>query len=362
MHTVDGIYQGSRTHVLELFSRVIPMCPKINFSLFLKNPAVLKKYSTNFNLSNVNIISIPFTNILFRLLWFFPRMQKKYKLDYFHSQYIFPFPMHSKGIITIHDILFETHPEFFTFLFKIRSKVLIRLAAKKAKHIFTVSNYTKNTIVQLYKISENKITVIYNAVSDRYNTSYRAKELLNHLGLEYKKYILTVGRNDPRKNFKTLLKAFSQLPKNTPPLVIISNSNIKNLTNTVNKFNLTKRVKVLSSISDKELPIFYQNALIFIYPSYAEGFGMPILEAMASGTCVIASKTTAMLEIADGSALLINPDDPKELEEAIKSVISDKKIRTKFEDAGLIRLTDFSWNNSSNILANFYTSLIKVNT
>ena len=168
--------------------------------------------------------------------------------------------MFSKGIVTIHDILYETHPKYFTLLFRIRSKLFIRYAAKKAIHIFTVSNYTKKTILQLYKISANKITVIYNAVSKRYNIKYESKELLSQYGLVQNKYLLTVGRNDPRKNIKTLLSAYSQLHKNAPPLIIVSNSNIKNIAITIIKYNLTKRVKILSNISDKELPILYQNA------------------------------------------------------------------------------------------------------
>ena len=107
MHNVDGIYQGSRTHILELFSRVIPLCPEIDLFLFLRDPSILKEFSNAFNVSNVKIIKIPTMNKLIRLLWFFPQMQKKYRLDYFHSQYIFPFPMYSKGIVTIHDILYE---------------------------------------------------------------------------------------------------------------------------------------------------------------------------------------------------------------------------------------------------------------
>lgn len=358
MHTVDGIYQGSRTHVLEIFSRVIPFCPKIDFYFFLKDNVILKEFSDKFTVSNVKIVHISTDSKLLRLLWFFPRMQKKYKLDYFHSQYIFPFPMYSKGIVTIHDILFETHPKFFSLLFRMRSKLLIKNAAQKAKHIFTVSNYTKKMIIQLYKISANKITVIYNAVSERYNTKYESKELLSKLGLVKKKYLLTVGRYDPRKNIITLLKEYSLLPENTPPLIIVSNSNIENLNTTINKFNLSKRVKILSNISDKELPILYQNALVFIYPSYAEGFGMPILEAMASGTCVITSKTTAMLEVAKDSAILINPNDRKELGDAIKSVISDTNKRKIIEKKGLARTTKFSWDDSAMKVANLYNSLI----
>ena len=123
MHTVNGAYQGIRTHVLEIFSKVVALCPEINFYLFLENATILSEFSDNFNLPNVTILRIPVNNPFLRLMWFLPLMQKKYKLDYFHSQYIFPFPLFSKGLVTIHDILFETHPQYFSTFFKIRSKL-----------------------------------------------------------------------------------------------------------------------------------------------------------------------------------------------------------------------------------------------
>ena len=136
-HVVDGIYQGSRTHVIDLFSEVIRISPDIHFVLFLANTDFLKKFSPVFSAANVELVHMPHTNPIKRLCLQLPIYQRKYRLDILHTQYILPIPSLAKGIVTIHDVLFESHPEYFTPLFILRSRILVRLSAWRAQHIFT---------------------------------------------------------------------------------------------------------------------------------------------------------------------------------------------------------------------------------
>ena len=358
MHTVDGTYQGIRTHVLEIFSRVIPLCPNIHFYLFLENPTALSDFSNNFNLSNVTIIRIPVSNPILRLLWFFPKMQKKYNLNYFHSQYIFPFPLFSKGIITIHDILFETHPQYFSTFFKIRSKLLIKYAAKISEHIFTVSNYSKDSIMKKYNIRSDKITVTYNAASSLFSNITTNDDLLERFSLKPKSYLLTVGRNDIRKNYHSLIEAYSIIQDKIPILVIIDSSSKRfSLIKTIREYNLQDKIKVISNINNETLSELYKNAALFIFPSYAEGFGIPIIEAMTSGLCVITSNTTSLKEIGQGAVVYINPNNPNEIINAIQTLLKDDKLRKKYEILSVDRASDFSWNESAHKVAEVYNSL-----
>lgn len=358
MHTVDGTYQGIRTHVLEIFSRVIPLCPNIHFYLFLENPTALSDFSNTFNLSNVTTIRIPVSNPILRLLWFFPKIQRKYSLDYFHSQYIFPLPLFAKGIVTIHDILFETHPQYFSTFFKIRSRILIKYAAKISEHIFSVSNYSKEAIIKNYNINSEKITVTYNAASKIFSSINNNDNLVESFSLKPKKYLLTVGRNDIRKNYHSLIEAYSSIQDKVPTLVIIDSSSKRfSLIKTIRRYNLQDKIKVISNINNKTLSELYKNAKLFIYPSYAEGFGIPVIEAMASGLCVIASNTTALKEIGRGAVFFINPNNPNEIATAIQTLLVDDALRKEHEMLSVNRASDFSWDESAHKVAEIYNSL-----
>ena len=358
MHTVDGTYQGIRTHVLEIFSRVVSLCPEIQFYLFIQNPTTLTEFSNNFNLPNVTTIRIPISNSFLRLVWFFPRIQRKFNLDYFHSQYIFPFPLYSKGLVTIHDILFETHPQYFSTFFKIRSKILIKYAAKISEHIFSVSNYSKKSIIKKYNIKSEKITVIHNAASNIFTHTSKNNNLLKKFSLKPKYYLLTVGRNDIRKNYLSLIKAYSIINDKVPPLVIIDSSSKRfSLIKTIKKYNLQDNVKIISNINNKMLSEIYRNATLFIYPSYAEGFGIPVIEGMASGLCTIISDTTSLKELGDDAVYFINPTKPNELANAILTLFTNDKLRDKYELLSVKRASDFSWNESANKVAEIYKSL-----
>ena len=125
-HVVDGIYQGSRSHVLELFARVIRICPDIDFFLFLDNVNALQEISKDFSLPNVHLVHMPYSNSIIRLCIQLPILQIKYKLNILHTQYISPVPSFCKTIITLHDILFESHPQYFSKLFNFRSNHIAR--------------------------------------------------------------------------------------------------------------------------------------------------------------------------------------------------------------------------------------------
>ncbi len=356
-HVVDGIFQGSRTHILELFSRVIAISPEINFFLFLEKGDILRNFSPAFSLPNSHIIYMPHTNPIKRLCWQLPKMQKKYKLDYLHTQYILPMPNFSPCVVTIHDVLFESHPQYFKKIFRLRSKLLIRWATRKSVHIFTVSEYSRMEIMNRYHVSPEKLTVIHNGIDlKRFYPGDKDTEIVKNRGLLPNEYILTVGRIEPRKNHLTMLKAYSQLGKKNFPLVIIGQRDYgyKSIYELIESLGLRNRILFIENISDKELPAFYRHARIFIYPSWAEGFGMPVVEAMASGTPVIASNTTSLPEIVGDAGCLTSPISATKLKNSIEKILSDKQLYTKMQKEGLAQASAFKWSDSALRVRNYY--------
>ena len=292
-----------------------------------------------------------------RLLFILPYIVLRYRADWLHTQYVAPPIITRRCFVTIHDILYERYPQYFPLLFVLRSKLLIRFSARHARHIFTVSAFSKKEIMSTYSIDEEKISVIPNGVSlDRFTPGTDNSALLQRFGLSSKRYILTVGRLEPRKNLVGLLRAYRRIGSEALPLVIIGQKDFgyREAFDLLEDPWFAEKVKVFSNLNDGELPILYRNALMFVYPSWAEGFGMPPLEAMASGIPVIVSNSTALPEVVGDAGILIDPKDIKGICSAIETLEKNDEYRKILIEKGLRQAASFSWDTSAVRLGNVY--------
>jgi glycosyltransferase involved in cell wall biosynthesis len=361
MHVVDGIFQGSRTHVLELFTEVIRLSPDIHFVLFLEDTDLLRAFSPIFSASNVELVRMPDVNPIKRLCWQLPMLQRKYRLDILHTQYILPIPCFSVGMVTIHDILFETHPQYFAPLFRLRSKILMRLSALRASHVFTVSEFSRKEMLSRYQIKLGKISVIHNSVDKtRFYSGDEERNIVEERGLIAKGYLLTVGRLEPRKNHVTLLRAYAKINYSTLPLVIIGQPHFgfDEVYQVIEELNLEERVHILSNVKDDELPAFYRHAKLFVYPTWAEGFGMPPLEAMASGVPVISSDSTSIPEVVGAAAVLVSPRDIDALANAIDHLLSDQVFYVDMQQRGLMQVKALHWSAAAEKVRDVYLDIL----
>jgi glycosyltransferase involved in cell wall biosynthesis len=346
LHVVDGIFQGSRSHVLEVFSRVVRLCPEIEFVGLLDRIDDFKRDYPLFNQPNMRLARLPHSGAIKRLMWELPRQQRRLQLDLLHSQYIIPLPSLSKTMVTIHDVLFESHPQFFKPFFRLRSRLLMRLAAYQSAHVFTVSKFSQGEIERRYGLSPRKITVTPNGVDEsRFFPGSAGGELLAARGLRSGEYLLTVGRLEPRKNHVTLFEAYGRLGADAPPLVVVGQRDFgfEAIFDTLDRLRLRDKVIFLDDVREHELPVLYRHCLAFAYPSLAEGFGMPPLEAMASGVPVIVADNTALTEVVGEAGLLVGSTDVDALERALKLVIESPDERRRLIQAGLIQAQKFSW-------------------
>lgn len=362
-HVFDGKFQGSRTYVLELFSQLIRISPEIDFYLFLDSVDLLREYDDSYRRPNVKLIRMPYSNPIKRLIWQLPIMQRRYRLDLLHTQYVLPLPSLSPAMVTIHDLLFETHPQYFERLLVLRSRILMRWAAWRAKHVFTVSGFSKSEIERIYGTEPNRVTVTANAIDTaKFFPGTHGEDLVRKRGLASGDYILTVGRIEPRKNHLTLLKAYSQLALDVPPLVIVGQRDFhfKEVFSLIAELRLGDRVRIIEDIQDSELPALYRHARCFVYPSFAEGFGMPPLEAMASGVPVIAANTTAMPEVVASAGLLVDPLNDVDVAEAIRTLLNDRKLSKELAERGLLRSREFSWLSSAQVVRAAYLEYMRI--
>lgn len=360
MHVVDGLFQGSRTHVIELFSRVASLCPDFEFVALLGAVDRLKTDYPAFSLPNVRVEKLAVTGPVRRLMWELPRLQRKLKLDLLHLQYILPLPSLSPTVVTIHDVLFESHPEYFTPVFRWRSRLLMRLAAKQARHVFTVSAFSKKEICTRFGLDPGQVTITPNSAdAKRFFPGKDGDEIVAKRGLTSGNFFLSVGRLEPRKNHVTLLKAYVRLGANAPKLVVVGQKDFgfEAMLAEIAGSQAKHRIMVLEDVSDAELPSLYRHCLAFVYPSLAEGFGMPPLEAMASGVPVIAADNTSLTEVVDKAGILVASQDVAALSKAMQDVAQDPVLRMRLVAAGLEQTQSFSWDRSAATVAARYRQI-----
>ncbi len=352
-HVFDGKFQGSRSHLLGLYAEMVTLCPQYHFYFFLEQTQALAELPA-FRGSNVSIIRMPHANPLYRLAWQLPKLKRQFRLDILHTQYMLPLGSRHGSAVTIHDVLFEPFPEFFEPLFVLRSRLMMRWAARRADMLFTVSEYSRQEISQRYGVPLERIGLLHNAVDGaRFFAGPPGQDQVHQRGLVCGQYFLTVGRIEPRKNHAAILRAYAQLPGNPPPLVIVGQRDFgyTDFESALTALPATHVVHVLADVDDQALPALYRHALALIYPSLAEGFGMPPLEGLASGVPVITSNNTAIPEVMGDAALLIDPTNQTELAKAMQRVRSDETLRATLVAAGMNRALEFTWRKSALSLA-----------
>jgi glycosyltransferase involved in cell wall biosynthesis len=360
-HVVDGKYQGSRTHVVELFRRVIAGLPEADFFLFLDSPAGLAALGEEFGHKNVVAVKMPLSNPAVRLALQLPGLQARHRLDLLHVQYVAPLPSRSRFVVTIHDVLFESMPEHFSAFFRLRSSVLMRSAAARAEHVFTVSEYSRSEIAVRFGTPVEKITVIPNAVSsERFRPGPAGENLVQARGLSPRGYLLTVGRLEPRKNQATLVRAYARLRPPRPTLVLAGQRDFGygELFRSIRTLGLEREVIVVEDASDAELAALYRHAAVFVYPSFGEGFGLPPLEAMASGTPVITSTAPALTEVTGDAAITAPANDADALAGAITRVLGEPGLAAALVEKGLARVRCHSWADSAARVVDRYREIL----
>ncbi len=286
-----------------------------------------------------------------RVFWdqvLLPKILRKEKIDLFFSPYYkAPLFCPCPYITMVHDCTPIHYPKsiFSKYYFRFFAK----LYGKRAHTVLTVSEYSKNDIVRELKLNDKKIKVVHNGIDDIFFKKYTEEEtdkVCKYYKLP-KKFILWLGAMRPPKNLKYLVNAYSQLSadiKDEYALVIAGKKSgmyleVKAM---AEKLSLVDNIFFPGMINREHLAILYNASKLFVFPSLYEGFGIPIIEAMASGVPVICSDTSSLPEIADGNAVLVNPVYAKEMTGAMTQILSDSQIRLELIDKGAKRSKYFT--------------------
>lgn len=262
-------------------------------------------------------------------------------------------------VVIIHDLTTFRFPEHLGPKIARDFNQKTKLACQKAQKIIAISEATKKDIIEILKINPDKIEVIYPGATE---FPIPAKNL--PLNLKPKSYILAVGTVEPRKNLVGLFKAYALLPPNLQekfPLVVAGAEgwNTGETYFALKGLNLDKKVKFSGFVSDAVLAKLYKETVVFVYPSLYEGFGFPILEAMQFGRPVITSNISSMPEVAGKAGILIDPNNPKQISQALQRVLEHQSEAKKIGEQGLAQAKKFTWNAAAKKTLKVFHSLKK---
>jgi len=288
------------------------------------------------------------SNPYLRIPFAFPIEYRRENLDVFHAQYILPPLCNSRSVTTIADILFESYPEFFSTGERKKFGLLFPWSARRSDHIITVSEASKNDIVERYRINPDRISVIYEAPRQEFREMdrERCRETLDReYGIQFP-FILYVGRINARKNLERLVEALAILTAKGFPheLVIVGKQDWKadRVRDKVQALSLGSKVRFVGYVPYEHLPLFYNASDLFAYPSICEGFGIPVIEAMACGVPVVTSKGSSLEEVSCTAAELADPYSISSIAGAMEKVLSDQRFALLLKERGLRRASEFT--------------------
>lgn len=278
--------------------------------------------------------------------------------DLLHAlAFVAPLAWRGRTVVTVFDLSFLLFPERFRVYNRLYLSLFTRLSARRADRVIVISESTKRDAVRLLGLDPQRVSVVYCGVDAMYRPlpADVVEEYRRRKGLP-ERFVLFVGTLEPRKNIVGLIEAYRLLAADWPrgagelPALVIAGAKgwyYQDVYQTVERAGLMERVFFPGYVPADELPYLYNAATLFVYPSLYEGFGLPPLEAMACGTPVVTSDRSSLPEVVGDAGVLVNPDEPAAIAQALRELLLDEEARRALAEKGRRRATSFSWRRAA---------------
>ena len=331
---------GDETYFAALLRELVPLADQERLAAVTRRPELVPE--------GVEPVELPARSQSMRMAFALPRLLKRLDPSLTHFNYVVPPSYRGRSVVTVHDLSFERMP----WLMGRRDRMLFRrfvpASARRADRVLAVSEHTKRDLAEHYGIPEDKIVVTPNGVDPVFHANGSAPER--------PPYVLFVGGIQPRKDPLAAIEALALLHGDLGLVVVgAEKRGGEEVRRTVRRLGLEQRVDLAGHVDHEELAGLYRGAVCLVFPSRYEGFGLPVLEAMASGTPVVAAAAGAVPEVAGDAAILVEPGDPEAIADGVRRALAD---RERLIAAGLERASRFSWTETARRTLAVYRELL----
>ncbi|HJX37558.1 MAG TPA: glycosyltransferase family 1 protein [Anaerolineae bacterium] len=366
---IDGRYiadhfPGIGRYTYNLAAKLPELAPDTDFVLF-HNPRLLNtRYDLERMALNPNLRLLP-VDVPTRSLkeqYQLRSLARAFSLDLLHSPYyIMPYWQHCPSVVTMYDLIPMIYPQdlphrWTAWVFRAAASLAIR----RANHTIAISECTKRDLIRLFGASEDKITVTHLAADERFRPldSQQWKNTVRAYGLP-ERYILYLGINKPHKNLAFLLQVFKEI-RTEAKLVLAGKEDPRypQVREEARRLRLGDRVVFLGDIPEHDLPMIYNGAQVFVFPSLYEGFGLPVLEAMACGTPVVCSNSSSFPEIVGDAAVTVDPQDRVGWVTALTELLESEELRAELRTKGLEQANKLNWQKAARETLDVYQSVL----
>jgi glycosyltransferase involved in cell wall biosynthesis len=359
-HAIGRHLTGNEVYIRSLLGGFSEIDRRSEFITYVSEPGAERWIPKRFAIRHVS------ANPYARLGWDLGRLIRADAPDLIHVQYTAPLLTRTPVVVTVHDVSFLEHPEYFTAAGRSQLRLTVGRTVRRAARILTVSEFSRDAILRAYDIAPEKVRVVPNAANPEFRVIGREraqKAVRDRLRFDAP-FIFSVGDLQPRKNQIGLIAAFSKLLTECPELkhhLVLTGKETwftPKVREAAQSCGFASRIHFTGFVSDDDLLELYNACDCFVFPSFYEGFGLPILEAMACGRAVACSNTSSMPEVADGAGLLFDPHQTAEIIRALKDILLDSELRGRMERLGFQRAATFTWKKSARATLEVYREVV----
>ena len=345
-HMIGERETGNETYTLNLIRELVSLDQKNEYLLYTTH---LDELRARVPFERAHIVPLwPDVSFL-RIPLAMPITARKQGASVLHVSYIAPPYCPCPTVVTVHDLSYVLFPHFFSLRDRLLLSTLVPISLRRAAKVIAVSQRTKEDLLEYYHLPESQVAVTYEAASEAFQpieNDALLTEVKEKYGL-HEPFILTIGNLQPRKNLARLVKAYAGLRKEgfAHPLVIVGQAywQTSDIYRAVKEHGLEDQVVFTGYVPDVDLPLLYNAADLFTFVSLYEGFGLPVLEAMACGTPVVSSRGGSLPEVVGDAGVLVDPLDVEGITQAMAEVLSQPQLASQLRAKGLKQAASFSW-------------------
>ncbi|MDH7474646.1 MAG: glycosyltransferase family 1 protein [Anaerolineae bacterium] len=351
---------GANSYIYHLLCHLDKMDGQYRYTAFLSD----RRFATGGRMA-LYFTRWPTYRPVARVMWeqiVQPGVLRQKRIDLVHGlAFVTPLLSSCPTVVTIFDLSFLRFPKSFRRANRAYLRLFTPLSARRAQRVIAISEHTKRDIVHLLGVPAEKVEVIYCGVeTDFYPRSVAEVQAFRQQKGLPERFVLFVGTLEPRKNVRRLIEAYAQIRDLGVKLIIVGGKGwlYDDIFASVERLGLSSEVLFAGYVPAEELPLWYNSAELFVFPSLYEGFGLPPLEAMACGTPVVSSDAASLPEVVGEAGLLVAPQDVEGLAEAMRRVLGDRSLREQLRERGLQQARQFSWEKTARQTITVYQQVL----